>query len=350
MEVRLRRALEGSRVRSLRLPCDATLRALYDSAAVELNWDLEETHLATACGRPVPCTEVGLREFLSPGDCELVAVRSAVLLPEDLSAEIEGMAREAVAYQAEAFVRKVRRRCAHDYREELLAVRSLLARARFKSLAAHVLYCRNPCDERRVLLDILPCCGHVLRYASRRLRSDREVVLAAVRQNGHALCFAAAELRADREVALVSVRQDGETLQHVPPELRDDADVVLAAVLRKGYALHASSERLRSDRDIVLAAVRQNGVALQFASAALQADRAVVLAAVQQAGEALKYASEECRSDRGLVLAAVRQNGVALQFAVPHLRADAAVVFAAVHQSGAALRFAAKPLWHDGAF
>ena len=101
----------------------------------------------------------------------------------------------------------------------------------------------------------------------------------AVHQRSWALRFASEKLRGDREFMLAAVKQSGYALQHASDELRGDAEVVLAAVRQDGYALVCASQQLKGDREVVLAAVRQEGEALMFASEELQGDREIVLLA-----------------------------------------------------------------------
>jgi|GEM_PF-1584422 hypothetical protein len=104
-----------------------------------------------------------------------------------------------------------------------------------------------------------------LKYASLKLRADREVGMAAVKNNGYALEYASLELRADREVVMEAVKQDGGALLFASEKLQADEDVVMEAVINDGNALVKASRNLRANRQIILAAITQNPDAIMYA-------------------------------------------------------------------------------------
>jgi len=65
---------------------------------------------------------------------------------------------------------------------------------------------------------------------------------------------------------LEAVNNIGSLLKYASEKLRNDKEVVLAAVKKKGDALRYASDELRGDREVVLAAVWQSAYALPFAS------------------------------------------------------------------------------------
>lgn len=73
-----------------------------------------------------------------------------------------------------------------------------------------------------------------LRFASERLRSDREVVQRAIQLNAHSILHASAELQSDREVVLAAIQSDGNLVQCFPANMLADGELVLQALRYAG--------------------------------------------------------------------------------------------------------------------
>ena len=91
-----------------------------------------------------------------------------------------------------------------------------------------------------------------------------------------------------RRRGAVAVRR-GENLKYASKVMRSDKDVVLAAVTNCGRALEHASHDLRDDKDVVLAAVRSDVTALRWASVALRADHDVFDVAMNQQPTASRH-------------------------------------------------------------
>lgn len=89
--------------------------------------------------------------------------------------------------------------------------------------------------------------GPVLRFASERIRADREIATAAIRQNWRALEFASKQLRGDKKLVMETLKQCGLALKHATEALRCDYSVVIEAVTRHRKALPFMSEKLHKD-------------------------------------------------------------------------------------------------------
>ena len=110
--------------------------------------------------------------------------------------------------------------------------------------------------------------------AERRPRAGVRIQEAALRPGGGArrrpsngalaLRYASKKLRSDREVVLAAVNKDGIALEHASRELRSDREVVLAAVKQWGTALRYASKELQADEEVALAAMKDNKSALRF--------------------------------------------------------------------------------------
>ena len=100
--------------------------------------------------------------------------------------------------------------------------------------------------------------GYAIRYASETLRADKEVVMAAVSNDGTALNLGISDtLCDDKEVVMAAMSGKGVALKYASKRLRADKEAVMAAVSQfgKGDAIMYASETLRADKEVVIAAV-----------------------------------------------------------------------------------------------
>lgn len=229
-------------------------------------------------------------------------------------------------------------------------------------------------DCKELILDLMSNGPHKLgaalplRFASERLRADRDVVLAAVTQRMNALYpnleHASEALRDDRDLVEACMRATGGgfvCLQFASARLRDNRELVSLAIesyerkwcacgLDTGFS--SLSMRLRSDRSVFMEALAKSDDQdcprlLAAAGRTLQDDRQTVLAVVTRDAFGIQVASEALRADRDLILVAVRQDGYALSCASDALQADRDVVLPAVSNVGTALQYAAEELLDD---
>ena len=135
--------------------------------------------------------------------------------------------------------------------------------------------------------------GLSLKYASKRLRNDRDVVITAINENPLALEYAS-------------------------NNLKNDKIIIWNVVESNGLLLHLASEELRNDKDIVLPAVKQNGLALKYASKIfnksslkgyyhdLQFDMDIVIEAVKNNGHSLIYVPDRLKRNKKIMNIALK--------------------------------------------
>ena len=255
----------------------------------------------------------------------------------------------------------------------------LAAVKRFSMCLAHL--CDDIKDDASVVCAALSE-GHgcALKFASARLRADKDVVLKAVQSDGVALNFASEDLKGDRDVVLAAVRRgvadedDYEDLE-IDVELIEplwfaeqfwnDREVVLAAVSTTCHSFRHASVELRRDKEIVLAAVEHEPTVLGTLDADIAAvllnDREFASVVVEKHPCALKLFSDTLRGDRELVLRAITKTGDAIKFASEDLRADKALALVAIRApytcpttgccntcgDGTSVRFSCRMLWPE---
>lgn len=219
----------------------------------------------------------------------------------------------------------------------------------------------------------------LFRFASERVKYDRNIVLAAVKIKGQSLQYTSDELRNDKEIALTAVKQNSKALNFISPNLWDDEnfvfgvlkyddsdpstsllnnasdkvkgnkDVVLKAVKIKGQSLQYASDELRNDPEIALAAVIQNGLAFEYAGKNLKSDFDFVFDAIKKSTHAsiLNFSCDEIKKNKEMILQVVKENGQALKFVDKSLQDDKEIALAAVKQDAFALSFVSARLKND---
>ncbi len=206
-------------------------------------------------------------------------------------------------------------------------------------------------NDRAFVLEALKVDPFILTYVAKPLMDDKEIVLTALGKYGKPwkngpyasnIKFASDRLKGDKEVALEALASDGSYIQHISDQLKNDREIVMFAVESSGYALKYVSDELKNDRGIVSAAIKRNGGALEFASDELKDDDEIVGLAISQncypvpslGVSPLAHASERLRLDREMVLKALKYNfGSALQFTSEELKNDKEVVLEALKTS-----------------
>jgi len=176
----------------------------------------------------------------------------------------------------------------------------------------------------------------LLKFVSRKCRSDRGIVMIAVQNNIRNLEYASPKVKSDCKFVLRVLRQP--QIQHdsycllkcLSREARNDREIVTLAVQKCGLNLQYASAQLTSDRNIVALAVKQEPSAVQYATEMLQADHKFVMKLITESPSVFESLSCSCRANLDLALAAVRQFPGSYRFIAQELSENSEVAIAAV--------------------
>ena len=95
---------------------------------------------------------------------------------------------------------------------------------------------------------------------------DDDLVMATlIKKDVYAYRYASKRLRSRKDLALYVLKIDGILLDSVEGDLNDDKDVVLTAVRNYGLALKSATQRLKQDKKVVVEAVNREPRALMYA-------------------------------------------------------------------------------------
>lgn len=88
-----------------------------------------------------------------------------------------------------------------------------------------------------------------------KFKDDKEIVLAAVKRNGHELKWASNRLRLDRETVLAATKYSKSTvmyMERIPEKFRHDKDIILPVLIRNPYDFESLPEHLKRDEEFIL--------------------------------------------------------------------------------------------------
>uniref|UniRef100_UPI00214751EB DUF4116 domain-containing protein n=2 Tax=unclassified Endozoicomonas TaxID=2644528 RepID=UPI00214751EB len=153
-----------------------------------------------------------------------------------------------------------------------------------------------------------------MKYASQRIRNDKELVLAVISLDPSCLEGVSEELKNDKQVVLAAVTIDGDCLQEAGPEPRDNEEVVIAAIKDYPAALEYASDRIRNDKNIIKTLVAFNVSILSYVSKTLLKDRRCMLELIEINPEAFSYAAAGLKDNKAFINEAKQRNPEVRQY------------------------------------
>ena len=160
----------------------------------------------------------------------------------------------------------------------------------------------NKQKVKRLLLE------HGLKYASQRVRGDKEVVLPAIAAHAADLEYVSEELKNDKDVVMAAVTQEGCLLECASPKLQDDDEVVTAAIKQHPISFIYASERIRGDKNIIKTVIANDVDILAKASKTVLNDRRFLLELIEDYPRAFKSAACELKSDEDFIRSSIQRN------------------------------------------
>lgn len=160
--------------------------------------------------------------------------------------------------------------------------------------------------------EIIEALNHDLlsfRYTTKEVRDDKEIVLAVVSQFGHLLEYASERLRNDREVVCSALKSRAQSLRYASDELKDDEELVMLAIEGAAEALICASARLKNKESVVRAAIEKDGFAIEYANKRFVDNKEMAMLAVKNKPGVLDLLSEKLRNDLEVVYAAMSSGG-----------------------------------------
>ena len=231
------------------------------------------------------------------------------------------------------------------------------------------------------LMDISKKSGHLLKFASEKLKSDPEVAIYALRKcksnfQYSPIKYVGEKLKRDIGFMMAAVKLDGENykeacfsirkhniqlikcaidtcpemLAYAPWEFRDNENVLLSSLececrcRSNNSRLEFASDRIKRNKEFVSRILKNCPCSLQFALDCLNDNEELVYDAVSVKGHALEFASERLKDDYEIVKVAVTNDGSALRFASERLKDNYDLVVIADEKHYDAFQYASPRL------
>jgi len=113
------------------------------------------------------------------------------------------------------------------------------------------------------VMELLKQDGLMLEFIHPDLQDLKDVVEAAIEQNPKAFRFASERLRSDRDLVLFTARRFGGCLWNTSRELLDDEEVVRAAMSNDPSAFAAASKRIQEQPEFIRSAILADGMLIR---------------------------------------------------------------------------------------
>ncbi|WP_422452355.1 DUF4116 domain-containing protein [Endozoicomonas sp. ALC066] len=147
-----------------------------------------------------------------------------------------------------------------------------------------------------------------LKYASQRIRNDKDLVIATLARHPDSLKYVSEELQNVAEVVMHTITKDGCYLQYASPTLQDDEKVVIAAVTNSSGALKYASERIRSDKNIIKTLIAINVNNLIYVNKTILEDPEYMLDLIAKDSAAFIFVAPELKQNEAFIEAAKKRN------------------------------------------
>ena len=163
--------------------------------------------------------------------------------------------------------------------------------------------------------DIAEVEDSIIKYASNRLKNDKDIVTNAIKINPDALQFASKKLQDDKEIVKKAVfNYNTVALKFASDRLKNDKEIVEIAITMNPEILKFASDELKNNKEVILKAIKADGMALEFVSDRLKNDKDVVLTAVKNNGYGIQYASDKLKNDKDVVIEALKENKMSFAY------------------------------------
>lgn len=211
-------------------------------------------------------------------------------------------------------------------------------------------------DKFMELMDKSNRKGHLLKYASEKLKSDYEVGIFALRiSKGNFLStpieHVGEKLKRDPNFMLEAVNLYGENYEAAGFSIRKyNIQLLKSAISTKPGMLAFAPWEFRDNENVLLSSLEtecacwSNNSRLEFASDRIKKNKEIVSQIVKNCPCSLEFVLDNLNDDEELVFDAVSQKGRALEFASERLKDNYEIVKAAITKDGSALKFASERL------
>lgn len=149
------------------------------------------------------------------------------------------------------------------------------------------------------------------KYASDRLKNDKEVCLFAAQKSGNTLCYMGNAAKEDKEIVKAAVSDTGSALKYADKKILNDKEIALLAMRTCISVLNLLGENLKDDEEVVLAAINKNPFEVEYASERLRGNVRIMTAAYKKDRRTIVFGADKLFENEELLKSLLNvKNGV----------------------------------------
>jgi hypothetical protein len=137
-------------------------------------------------------------------------------------------------------------------------------------------------DDKEIVLMAIEK-GAFFKYASEKLRDDRDFALQAINLDSDSYILVSDRLKSDRELSINAISLRGRNIDHAPKEFQVDIELLKLALKTNGSAIYntETDSPHRYDKELALLAVKNDGMVLDAFAPSIRNDKEVAFEAVK---------------------------------------------------------------------
>ncbi|WP_257265450.1 DUF4116 domain-containing protein, partial [Endozoicomonas sp. ONNA2] len=149
---------------------------------------------------------------------------------------------------------------------------------------------------------------NTLKYASQRVRNDKDLVLSAVELYPCHLSYVSEKLKRDEDVVMTAINADYLSLKYASQELRDNEEFIRGAIKIRSAAMLYAGEKVRNDKRIIENLMAVNIRILRSVNKSVLKDREYMLALIKKDADAFNFIADELEQDTNFIISAIEIN------------------------------------------
>ena len=167
-------------------------------------------------------------------------------------------------------------------------------------------------EDREVLQELLNISGIYFKYASDKLKNDKEIVSLAIEKSGEwILQYASNKIKSDSDFILDLVKNNHHFLHYADKLLKDDIKFMLEAIKINENSFDYVSDRLRYNRNFIINALKVNPDLLKIArdrgiGKSFLKNREIVEIAIKKDPKLIKYIDYDLRLNKKFLIKKVK--------------------------------------------
>lgn len=134
-------------------------------------------------------------------------------------------------------------------------------------------------NDREFMKEAIKIDGYNIKFAAHHIRNDREILLSAIKQrlSGKILKCVEQHFWNDDELIIEAIKWDGMSLKYASDKLKNNREIIKMAINSLAPSFKFASEHIRyNDMELIILAIKKYGVNIRYTSEKLKNNREMV--------------------------------------------------------------------------